>query len=111
MSLNVTVFNSIWVTVLATAGHLISCSFIGYGFARFNFPFKKALFFGVILSAAIPVQSIIVPLYIVYYNMGMLNTFLPLIVPTFLGFGLRGGIFIYLFRQFFFRWRAEKSIT
>ena len=106
MSLNVTVFNSIWVTVLATAGHLISCSFIGYGFARFNFPFKKALFFGVILSAAIPVQSIIVPLYIVYYNMGMLNTFLPLIVPTFLGFGLRGGIFIYLFRQFFYGFPA-----
>lgn len=102
MMLDVTLFNSIIVTGLATLGHLIACTFVGYGFARFDFPFKKVLFFGVILSAVVPVQVMIVPLYIIYYNMGMLNTFLPLILPTFVGFGLRGGIFIYLARQFFY---------
>lgn len=106
MALTETVFNSVLVTGFATAGHLISCAFIGYGFARFDFPFKKFFFFGVILSATIPIQVMIVPLYIIYYNMGMLNTFLPLIVPTFLGFGLRGGIFVYLFRQFFYGFSA-----
>lgn len=106
MALKSTVLHSVTVTALATVGHLISCAFIGYGFARFDFPFKKLLFFGVILSAVLPIQVMIVPLYIVYYNMGMLNTFLPLILPAFLGFGLRGGIFIYLFRQFFYGFPA-----
>ncbi len=106
MALKETVFHSVLVTGLATVGHLISCAFIGYGFARFDFPFKNFFFFGVILSATIPIQVMIVPLYIIYYNMGMLNTFLPLILPTFVGFGLRGGIFVYLFRQFFYGFPA-----
>jgi len=102
MSLILTVRNSVTVTGFATLGHLFAGAFIGYGFARFEFPFRKALFFGVILSAVIPTQVSIVPLYITYSNLKMLDTFFPLILPTFLGFGLRGGIFIFLFRQYFY---------
>lgn len=107
MKLQYSMVNSFLVTGLATLGHLLACTFIGYGFARFQFPFRRLLFFGVILSAAIPVQTIIVPLYITYHNFGMLDTFLPLIVPTFLGFGLRGGVFIFLFRQYFLHFPAS----
>ncbi len=106
MDLGSTVKNSVLVTVAATLGHVLSCSFIGYGFARFDFPFKRGLFFGVLLSATIPVQTMIVPLYIVYHDLGMLNTFWPLILPAFFGFGLRGGVFVYLFRQFFYGFPA-----
>ncbi len=93
--------NSVIVTVAATVGHVIACSFIGYGFARFNFPFKKILFGLVILAFIVPVQTLIIPLYLTFSNFGWLNTYLPLIVPTFFGFGLKGALYVFLFRQFY----------
>jgi multiple sugar transport system permease protein len=93
--------NSLITTIFATIGHVLSCSFIGYGFARFRFPLKNVLFAFVILAFIVPTQTLIIPLYLTYSNMGWLNTFLPLIVPTFLGFGLKGALFVFLFRQFF----------
>lgn len=96
-------FNSIFVSVVATIGHVISCSIVAYGFARFRFPLRNVLFAIVILSILIPTQTIIVPLYITYSNLHMLDSFLPMLVPAFFGFGLRGGIFIFLFRQYFLK--------
>ncbi|MBO5229138.1 MAG: carbohydrate ABC transporter permease [Lachnospiraceae bacterium] len=93
--------NSMTVTILATVGHVIACSFIGYGFARFNFPFKKLLFGCVMLAFIVPIQTIIVPMYLTYTKFGWRNTYLPLIIPTFFGFGLKGGLFVFLFRQFY----------
>ena len=93
--------NSIVVTVIATVGHVIACSFIGYGFARYNFPFKKVLFALVILAFIVPVQTLIIPLYLTFSNFGWLNTYLPLIVPAFFGFGLKGALYVFLFRQFY----------
>lgn len=93
--------NSVLITAVCTIGHILSCSFVGYGFARFQFPLKKLWFVLVVLAIIIPPQVIILPLYLSYSSLGWLNTYLPLMVPTFLGFGLRGGLFIFIFRQFF----------
>ncbi len=93
--------NSIILTVLPTIGHILSCSLIGYGFARFEFPGKKILFGIVILAFIVPTQTIIVPLYILMSKFGWLNSFLPMIVPSFFGYGLKGALFIYIFRQFY----------
>ncbi len=93
--------NSLVVTVIATVGHVITCSFIGYGFARYNFPFKKVLFALVILAFIVPVQTLIIPLYLTFSRFGWLNTYLPLIVPAFFGFGLKGALYVFLFRQFY----------
>lgn len=92
--------NSLIVTVLGTLGSVISCSFIGYGFARYKFRGKGILFGGVILSMLVPTQVIIFPLYMTFSTWGWIDTYLPLVVPAFLGFGLRGGFYIFLFRQF-----------
>ena len=59
------------------------------------------MFVGVLLTIAVPIQSIIIPQYRLYNQLGITDGFLPLILPTFLGFGLRGGLFIFLFRQQF----------
>lgn len=96
-----TLLRTVFVTVLATTGHIVSCSMIAYGFARFKFPFKNILFNLVILTIIIPVQVLIISLVILYSKIGWLNTYIPIILPTFLGFGLRGGLFIFIFRQFF----------
>lgn len=98
-----TFFNSVFVTIVSTIGHVLSCSFIGYGFARFKFPLRNVLFGIVILSILVPVQTLIIPMYITYSNLNMIGTYLPLIFPTFLGFGLKGGLFVFLFRQYFIR--------
>jgi len=93
--------NSALVTAVATTGHLLACSFVGYGFARYEFPLKKTLFFIVILAFIVPVQTLIVPTYMIFANLGWLNTYLPILVPTFFGLGLKGALFIFIFRQFY----------
>lgn len=96
-------WNSFKVAVIATIGHVFSCAMTGYAFARYKFRFKGLLFGMVILSMIVPVQTIIIPQYMQYSNWGWINSpyYLPLLVPTFFGFGLSGGFFIFLFRQFF----------
>lgn len=93
--------NSAIIVIFATLGHVLSCSFIAYGFARYDFPGKEFLFIFVIFSLIVPIQVLIFPQYIKYSNWNWLNTYYPLIVPTFFGFGLRGGLYIFTFRQFF----------
>ena len=48
-----------------------------------------------------PIQVIIIPMYITYSTFGFLGTYIPLIVPCFFGFGLNGGLFVLLYRQYF----------
>ncbi len=101
MHLDRTMFNSIAVVVFATLGHLITCSFVAYGFARYNF-FGKGFFFAiVVLSIIIPTQVIILPLYITYTKAKLIGSILTLILPCFVGYGLKGGLFIFLYRQYF----------
>lgn len=100
--------NSLVVSVTATAGHILSCSFIAYGFARFKFPFKKLLFAVLVLAIVVPLPAIIVPQYRMFSSYGVVNQqsildYTAILLPTFFGFGLRGCLFIYLFRQFFIK--------
>ena len=95
--------NSVIISVIAVFGHLLSGSFIGYGFARYEFPGRKFWFTLVIIGLIIPAQTLIIPSYIMYSTIGVITTFLPVLVPTFFGFGLRGGLYIFIFRQFFIR--------
>ena len=93
--------NSFFVTCIATIGHLLSCSFVGYGLARYNFKGKNILFALVILNLIIPIQTILVPQYMIFSNLKWLDTYLPILFPTFLGYGLKGSLFIFIFRQFY----------
>ena len=103
MQLPASLFNSVFVSLLATLGHVASCSLAAYGFARFRFPFRNLLFVLVVITIIVPVQTIIVPQYVLYNHIGWYGNFASLIVPAFLGQGLKGGLFIFLFRQFFLR--------
>jgi len=95
--------NSFIYTIGGTIGHLLSCSFIGYGFARYKYPGKNILFILLIIALVIPVHTLITPLYITFARLKWLNTFLPVVVPTFFGFGLMGPLFTFIFRQFYLR--------
>ncbi len=91
--------NNLIVVLGSTFGHLLSCTFIAYGFARFQFRGRNLMFSLALLSMIIPPQLLMMPLYIQYANFGWIGGFAPIIVPAFFGFGLNGAMFIFLFRQ------------
>ncbi len=90
-------------------------SMAGYGFARFDFPFKGFLFGCVVITIVLPTHTIMLPLYQHFRNwdpMGLASLFTggpvnllsseaPMVIMTLFGVGLRSGLFIYIFRQFF----------
>jgi len=77
---------------------VLTASLVAFGFARTRFPGRDALFVVVLGTMMIPHQVTIIPLYIIFRELGWLNTYLPLIVPAWLG---GGAFFIFLARQFF----------
>ncbi|RJE87545.1 carbohydrate ABC transporter permease [Paenibacillus sp. 1011MAR3C5] len=89
--------NSVLISVLVALGTVISSSLAAYGFARFDNRAKTALFFIVLITLMIPASVMIVPSFVLYTKLGWIDTWLPLIVPAWLG----GAYYIFLFRQFF----------
>ncbi len=93
--------NTSLLTVLSVLGQLISCAFVGYGFVRYKFPGREILFGLAMFTMIVPPQTIIIPLFVEYKTLGWINTYLPMIVPSFFAHGLRGAFFVFIFRQFF----------
>ena len=89
------------VVLGSTLGHIISCSLAGYGLARFKFKGNNIIFVLAMLSLIIPPTLISVPLHVQFSAMKIAGTPLAIILPAALGFGLKGGLYIFLFRQFF----------
>jgi multiple sugar transport system permease protein len=89
--------NSLVYAVPAVVGTVFSCSLVAYGFARINWPGRDLLFIVLLATMMLPGQVTFIPLYVIYAKLGWIGTFLPLLVPTFLG----NPFFIFLLRQFF----------
>src|SRR5439155_22326744 len=92
--------NSLFLTVVATTGTVISTSMAGYAFARFRFPAKDVLFSLTMGTIMLPIYVLLIPNFLLFWKIGWLNTYLPLTVPFGFG-GFYGGFYIFLFRQFF----------
>lgn len=90
-------FNSLAVCAGAVIGNLLSCSMAAYAFARLRFKYKTLWFIMMQISILLPLHAIIVPQYIIFKNLGWINTFLPMIVPKFLA---TDAFFIFLMMQF-----------
>lgn len=89
--------NSLLIAVLNIIGQLISCSLVAYGFARLRFPGRDLLFMVMLGTMMIPFQILIIPRFILFKNLGWLDSLLPLIVPHFFG----GAFNVFLLRQYF----------
>lgn len=98
-------FNTLLYDLSLMAVQLLICSLVGYGFARFDFPFKKVFFACVVVMIVLPMNTIMLPLYMTFRNFGpfgnLLSTPVPMYIMTALGCGLRSGLYIYIFNQFF----------
>ncbi|WP_354244567.1 carbohydrate ABC transporter permease [Agromyces sp. PvR057] len=94
---NVYLLNSGLVVIGSIIGNLVSCSLAAYAFARLEFTGKKFWFAIMLLSIMLPIHVIIVPQYVLFSQLGWVNTFLPLIVPKLLA---TDAFFIFLMVQF-----------
>jgi multiple sugar transport system permease protein len=90
-------WNSIFLTVVATTGTVVSSSLAGYAFARFRFPYKNVLFSLTMATLFLPDFVLLIPNFLLFWKIGWLNTYLPLTIPFWCG----RAFFIFLFRQFF----------
>ncbi|MBM6699960.1 carbohydrate ABC transporter permease [Bifidobacterium pullorum subsp. saeculare] len=89
--------NSLIIVAFAIVGNIVTCSMATYAFARLNFRFRGLMFGFMLLMLMIPAQVTIIPQYIIWNNLSMINTYVPLIVPKFLAMD---GFFTFLFYQF-----------
>ncbi|MBE5786758.1 MAG: carbohydrate ABC transporter permease [Clostridiales bacterium] len=108
------------LTAISTIINVFVCALVGYGFARYNFRGKKLWFGLVIFTLMVPTQTISIPMYVQYvsfdffflgqigrlftgeaWTMKLLDTPLVYYLPAAFGQGIRSGLFIFIFRQFF----------
>jgi multiple sugar transport system permease protein len=115
-----TLLNSFVFSTLGTLLELAACSFTAYGFARFRFRGSRLLFGLLLFSIVVPVHTLLIPNFMQirffdFFGFGTLyglvagspllanlyNTPFAVFLPAAMGVGIRGGLFIYIFRQFF----------
>jgi multiple sugar transport system permease protein len=89
--------NTLVYVGLAVFGQLLSCSLVAYGFARIPFRGNKFLFTLVLSTMMLPAQVLLIPQYLLFRELGWLNSLLPLVVPQYFG----TAFYIFLLRQFF----------
>ena len=107
--------NTLWTSLLVSLLQVVSCTLVGYGFARFDFPLKKLWFACVVALIIIPPQTIATALYMNFANFdifGIIKAFtgkpislhgslLPYAMMSLTCMGLKDGLYIYMLRQYF----------
>jgi len=83
------ILNSFIISIISMATILFTSSLAGFIFAKYRFPYKKFLFSLVLITAIIPLQVYMIPLFVMMYKINALNTFFALIFPfTIMSFGV-----------------------
>ncbi len=103
-----TLLNTLLLNVGCSLVQVVSCALAGYGFARFKFKGRGILFGLVVMMILVPTQIIAIPQYMIFryfgfgsFSVNLINTFACMYLPAIMGNGIRAGLMIYLFRQFF----------
>lgn len=89
--------NTLLIVVPTVIGMVVSCALVAYGFSRFNFKGKRVWFLILLATMMIPGQVTMIPQFLLYRIIGWVNTFLPLIVPSFFA---TSGYNIFLLRSY-----------
>jgi len=90
-------WNSLVIVVLAVVGNLVACSLAAFAIARINFRARRFVLAVVMVTLMLPYHVVLIPQYVIFSWLGWLNTFLPIVVPKFLG---TDAFFIFLMVQF-----------
>ncbi|SHN43602.1 carbohydrate ABC transporter permease [Cryptosporangium aurantiacum] len=89
-------FNTVLVSGASVVSHLVLCSLAGYGFARLRFPGRGLAFLAILATVMIPIQLLMIPTYLMFARLGIVDTLAAAIVPW-----LASAFGIFLMRQFF----------
>ena len=89
--------NSFFVSTMAALGQVATCALAGYAFARMELPGKTAIFALILGTAFVPTEVTIIPEFLLMRSLGWIDTFLPLIVPSF----LVGSFGTFMLREYF----------
>ncbi|GAA0944204.1 carbohydrate ABC transporter permease [Virgisporangium aurantiacum] len=89
-------FNTVLVSGVSVIGHLVLCSTAGYGFARLRFVGRGVAFVAVVATVMIPIQLLMIPTYLMFAKIGIVDTLAAAFVPW-----LASAFGIFLMRQFF----------
>lgn len=89
--------NTVVITTLCVLGQIISCSLVGFGFARFRFRGRSILFMVMLSTMMLPAQVTMIPVFVLFKYLHMIDSFWPLIIPAWLA----SPFFVFMFRQFF----------
>ena len=110
-----TMINTLWISTIVSVCQVIAATLVSYGFARFEFPFKKFWFACVVMLIIIPPQTIQTALYMSFANFDIFGVFqaltgktinlrsslVPYLLMSLTCMGLKNGLFIYMLRQYF----------
>jgi ABC-type glycerol-3-phosphate transport system permease component len=89
--------NTVVITTCCVVGQIISCSLVGFGFARFRFRGRSILFMVMLSTMMLPAQVTMIPVFVLFKSLHMIDSFWPLIIPAWLA----SPFFVFMFRQFF----------
>jgi multiple sugar transport system permease protein len=95
-------FNTVIVAAISVLAHLVLCSAAGYAFARLKFVGRGLAFFGILATVMIPLQLLMIPTYLLFAQIGIVDTLAAAFVPW-----LASAFGIFLMRQFFLSLPAE----
>ena len=89
--------NSLFISIVATVGTVLSSAIVAYGFSRCRFRGRGLLFAAMLATMMLPAQVLMIPQYLWFQKLGWVNTYLPLIVPYWFA---TQGFFVYLMKNF-----------
>jgi ABC-type glycerol-3-phosphate transport system permease component len=89
--------NTVVITTCCVIGQILSCSLVGFGFARFSFRGRSILFMIMLSTMMLPAQVTMIPVFVLFRMLHLIDSFLPLIIPAWLA----SPFFVFMFRQFF----------
>jgi multiple sugar transport system permease protein len=92
------IINTVFISILTVIGNILSCSLVGYAFARMKFYGKNILFLVLLAAIMLPMQVTLIPQFMVYKSLGLFDTYYPLILPSWFA---GSAFFVFLFRQYF----------
>ncbi len=90
--------NTVVIVAISTFATVMSCSVVAFSFARLHWPGRNLLFLVLLATMMLPEQVTLIPTFVLFRQLGWVNTILPLVVPAFFA---RNAFYVFLLRQFF----------
>jgi multiple sugar transport system permease protein len=101
MRIDQSIPSSLFISLSVATLQALACAVAGYGLSRYKFRGQNIIFLLVLFTFLVPPEVLTIPLLIQFSKLGWWDTYFPFIVPALFGQGLRGALYVIIYRQFF----------